>query len=114
MTVNFKDNVLTVVTEIPESVMKSGIADLAVYDEKTSEELFSVSTGSKGSISRFGLVCNAVIDGNLAVVEVMPIGTDKETVMKKYGKALVEIKKFTKQIADNAAESEAAINEIFA
>lgn len=116
MKTTFINNTLTVVTPIMADIAKQGIADLAVYDEKTKEPIFTVEVaeGTKGSISKFGIVCNAVVDGKLAIVEVMPMKTTEEDVMKKYGKALVEIKAHTQTIAENAAASKAAIEAIFA
>lgn len=114
MTVKFENNVLTVVTPIDHKIVKTGIADLALYDEKTKEETFSVETGEKPVISRYRFTCNAVVEDKLAVVIVLPIGTTKEEVMKKYGKSLVVAKPLLEEIASKAKESEEAINNIFA
>lgn len=108
----FTNNTLTVVTPISHAVAEKGIADLATYD-KDKNVKFQVSVSDKASISKFGIACNAVVEGNLAAVIVMPIGTTKEDVMKKYGKSLVAAKPELEAIATKAAEDEAAIAAIF-
>ena len=115
MRVSYVNNVLTVVTDISEDTVKKGIASLSVKDDKQNE-LYRVKVSGDpdaANITKFGLVCNAFVDGKAAVVMVLPIGTKLEDVQRMFGEALVEATKYTGIIASAAAEKEAAIAAIF-
>ena len=114
MRVSFQNNTLVVVTSIKEETVKKGIADLKVTDDKKNE-LYSVrmTQGTDGAVSKFGLTCNAFIDGKAAVVIVQPVGTTIEDVQKKYGEALIEARVHTEAIALAAESKEEAIAAIF-
>ena len=115
MRVNYAENVLKVVTGIKEDTYKKGIAALKACD-KNGDQVFmiAVAKDGKGAISSFGLTCNAVIDGELAVIMVLPMGTTKEDVQKQFGQALVTADKYVAQIAEEAKAQEDAIAAIFA
>ena len=114
MRVSYAENVLKVVTGIKEDTYKKGIASLKACD-KNGDEVFRVSVAKdgNGAISDFGLTCNAVIDGDLAVIKVLPMGTTMDEVQKQYGQALVTAEKYVAQIAEEAKAQENAIAAIF-
>lgn len=115
MRVSYENNVLTVVTDISENTVRKGIAPLSVKDDKQNE-LYKVKvTHNPGSanITKFGLNCNAFIDGKAAVIMLLPIGTELEDVQRVFGEALIEADKYTSIIASAAAEKEAAVAAIF-
>ena len=113
MRVSIKENVLTVVTDILKATADKGIANLTATDEK-GNQMYKVcmSTGSP-SIEEFGIVCNSVVDGKLAVVIVEKMETTEAEIKKKYGKALVKGSKYLAAIAAQAQQEEAAIDAIF-
>ena len=108
-------NVLTVETPIKKETADKAFSALKAYD-KDNNELCSVTVNKDGcgSISRYGLVCNTVVNGNLAVQMVMPMDVKMEDVKKMYGQALVEVGKHIDAVAANAEAEIAAINAIFA
>ena len=114
MKVSFKNNVLTVVTDIAKATVEKGIASLKAKDEK-GNEVFGVSISKDGNarISENSLTCNAYVDGKAAVVAVMPMETTMEDVQRQYGKALVAANKYTAQIAAQACAEEETIAALF-
>ena len=114
MKVSFKNNVLTVVTDIAKATVEKGIASLKAKDEK-GNEVFGVSISKDGTahISENSIRCNAYIDGKAAVVAVMPMETTMEDVQRMYGKALVAANKYTAQIAAQACAEEETIAALF-
>lgn len=114
MKVAFKDSVLTVVTNISEATAKKGYASLTVTDEKKGD-LYKVSatSGTRGDLSKYGMLANAVVDGNLAVVIPCGIVATKDEVMKVYGDAILAADTYTAVIAAQASEKEAAIAAFF-
>lgn len=115
MRVSFENNVLTVVTDISEATVKKGIASLTATDEKGNQLYKVVITDAPESanVGKYGMVCNAFVDGKAAMIKVLPTGTTIESVQKDFGEALIEATKYTGTIASNAAEKEAAIAAIF-
>lgn len=115
MRVEINSNVLTVETDIPVAIVEKGIADLTAYDEKKNPVYaVKVNPNGDGNISQFGLVANAILNNNLAVVVVAPIGADREYFIKKYGKGVVAAKKFCPIIAAAAASEEELLEAAFA
>ena len=114
MTVSFKNNVLTVVTDIAKATIEKGIASLKAKDEK-GNEVFGVGISRHGEaiINENCIVCNAFIEGKAAVVAVMPMETTMEDVQRMYGKALVAANKYTAQIAAQATAEEETIAALF-
>jgi hypothetical protein len=115
MRVSYVNNVLTVVTDISEDTVKKGIASLSVkYDKQN--ELYRVKVSGNpdaANITKFGLTCNAFVDGKAAVIMLLPIETELEDVQRVFGDALIEAAKYTSIIASAAAEKEAAVAAIF-
>lgn len=114
MKVSFKNNVLTVVTDIAKATVEKGIASLKAKDEK-GNEVFGVSISRDGNaiISENCLKCNAYVNGKAAVVAVMPMDTTMQDVQRMYGKALVAANKYTAQIAAQACAEEETIAALF-
>jgi len=113
MRVKIENNILTVVTDVPMSVVEKGLTDLTAYDDKQNP-LYKVSVGDNGSLSKYGLVANSVVDDKLAVVIVEAIGITREEIIYKYGKSVVAAQKFCPIIANAAASEEEMINAAFA
>lgn len=116
MRVQVAENVLTVVTDISVAAAAKELTDPVVLDEKK-QPIYRVAfdpSGARVELSKFGIVANAVIDGNLAVVITEKMGITKDEIKQKYGKALVNAKKFCPIIAAAAAEAQAEIDEVFA
>ena len=114
MKVSFKNNVLTVVTDIAKATIEKGIASLIAKDEK-GNDIFGVSISKDGNanICANSIKCNAFIEGKAAVVMVMPMGTTMEDVQRQYGKELVAANKYTAQIAAQASAEEETIAALF-
>lgn len=112
MKVEFKENVLKVVTDITKETVEKGIASLVAKDDK-GNDVYAVSMGEKACISDFALTCNTVVDGKVAAVMVLPMGTEQADVEKQYGEAILAAKKYTAQIAEAAAEKETEIASLF-
>ena len=116
MNVTLTENILTVVTPITKAVADKAFSAMAVTDEKTGDVLCTVGVNADGNgiISACGLVCNTVVDGKLAVMLTLPMGTTMDDVKKKYGKVLVEVNKHIEKIAENVTKEIAAIDGMFA
>ena len=114
MKVTYKDNVLKVITDISKATYDKGVADLVAKDEK-GNHLYRIGFNAYGDagIDNASLTCNAVVDGKLAVVIVMPAGMKLEDVQKNIGANLVNAKKYSEVIAAQAEASVAAIEAIF-
>lgn len=114
MKVTVTNNVVTVVSDIPVAAVEAGYADLTACDEKNNPVYkVGVNLEGKGNLSQFGMVANTVIDGNLATVIVEPLGTAREDIKRKYGKAVVAAGKYCPVIAAAAASEEQLINAAF-
>ena len=72
-----------------------------------------ININGAGSIGQFGIVANTFIDGRLTVVIVEPLGTTKEEIKAKYGKAVVAANKYCPVIASAAASEEEIIDAAF-
>ena len=112
MKVEFKENVLKVVTDITKETIEKGIASLVAKDDK-GNDVYAVGMGEKACISDFALTCNTVVDGKIAAVMVLPMDTTQEDVMKQYGEKLLTAKKYTTQMAEEMEAKEAEIAEVF-
>lgn len=108
-----KSNVLTVVTGIKKADYDKKVTDLRSYD-KDGNPTFEVKVGKEGAISKYGMTCNTVVDGELAVTIILPIGQKVEDTKVKYGKALVATEEALKDIIANIEKDSEAIDKIFA
>lgn len=116
MKVSYKNNTLTVVTDVTKAAIDRGLASLTIKDDKENQvyEVFAPKKGdATGALSVFGIATNVFIDDKAALVLVMPVGTTQAAVEKQYGKALLAAKKYIPVIASSVAAEEAAITEVF-
>lgn len=115
MRVKIESNVLTVETDIPVSVIKRGIVDPTVYDEKKNP-VYTVrlNENGKGSLGQLGMSANSIINDKLAVVIVEEIGFTREDFKKKYGRAVIAAQKFCPIITGAAATEEEMLEAAFA
>lgn len=114
MRVAINGNVVTVVSDIPMAAVEAGYADLTACDEKKNPVYrVAVNLEGNGNLSQFGMVANTVCKGKLAVVMVEPLGTTRDDIKRKYGKAVVAAAKYCPVIAAAAASEEMMINSAF-
>lgn len=116
MNARLQNNVLTVVTAIPEEVAKKGIVDLVAKNDK-GHEVYRVSKGVNGqaSLDAFSMSYNTFVDGFVAATIILPVEGEvtMDDVQKKYGKALLAANLYTTQIAEDAATEATQIAALF-
>ena len=115
LTTELDGNVFKIVTDITEETVKKGLSDLKARDDK-GNEVFAVAVNNSGnaSIDKFQFVGNTYIGGKLAATIVLPMAdASKDSVMRKYGEALLMAKKYTEVIATEAAAKTAEIEALF-
>lgn len=115
LNIKLENNVLTVVTDVTEESMKKGLSDMKAHDEE-GNQVYAVAVSKSGDakIDRFSFTGNTYVDGKLAATMVLPM--DKASiakVQKAFGEMLLAAKKYTEQIAREAAEKEAEIEALF-
>lgn len=112
MYVKFEGSFLTINTEITqESARKYPyVLTNKAYD---GEELYRVTVGDTGAILECGMVCNAVVDGCLAVCMVMPMGTTLDDIKREYGYSLMNAEDYVKEIKTNMDAAERAFDRLF-
>lgn len=115
MTTTLNGNILTVNTGISQELANKAFSAMRAFDEDGNEvcRINVDKSGGKGQICQFGLTCNTVVDGNLAVQIVLPMESSLDDVKKMYGKALVEVNKHINGIKAALNDEIAAINGIF-
>lgn len=115
ITTNLNENILTVVTPITKEMADKAFSDFMAKD-KDGNDLYYVTTNQEGNggIYAAGMVCNTVVDGKLAVVLTLPMGTTLDDVKKMYGKKLVTAEQYMGQIFEAATTEIEAIDGIFA
>lgn len=115
MEVKLENNVLTVITDVTEESMKKGLSNMKAHDED-GNEVYAVGVSKNGnaSIDKFAFTGNTYVEGKLAATIVLPM--EKATIakiQKEYGEHLLAAKKYTAQIASEAAAKEAEIEALF-
>lgn len=115
ITTTLNENILTVVTPITKEMAETAFSEFMAKD-KDGNDLYYVATNKEGEggIYESGMVCNTVVQGNLAVKLIMPMGTTLDDVKKMYGKKLVIAEKYMPEIVEAATAEITAINGIFA
>lgn len=115
MTTTLNANVLTVNTGISKELADKAFSSMSAYDKDNNEvcRIEFDKNGGEGKIRSYGLTCNTVVDGNLAVQIVLPMEMTMDDVKKMYGKALVEVSQHIETIKTSLNAEIAAINGIF-
>lgn len=107
-------NVLVVKTDIEKVMFEKRATDLVVRDEDGNDRFFVGVNECDPSIGEFGIICNTVIDGKLAVTMVLPsMEPTTDDVKKIFGPALVKIAEYMPQAVAQLTEEVAAIDGIF-
>lgn len=115
MKTKFENNVLTVITDITEEVVKKGYAALKAKDEKGNDVyVVEVSGDGYADLNAFSFTGNTFVEGKLAATIVLPMDTTEEDVKRAYADALLAAQKYTAQIAAESADKQAAVNALFA
>ena len=112
VTVNENTNIVVIETDIAKAVMER-----AMKDSATLNDLFrlEITNGATGGVSTCGIVCNAEVNGNLAVTMVLPEDeATKEAVKKTMGVALVKAKEMLPKLAEQMTKEADALDAIFA
>lgn len=111
MKVTVKENVLTVNTGIAAMAVKG---TRAITDEKGTIQLYILknSQGDMPTLDVKGIVCNSVVDGNLALQMLLPADRKDCYVRNAYGSALIAAKKFIGKIAAEIKAENDALDAI--
>ena len=113
MKVTFKNGVLTVKTGIKATALEAVHTNKAVAKDKNGEGVFCVTRNGNASIDKFGISCNQVVDGELAVVIAYNEGVDKDAILCQFGDALLVAKQYLPQIASDLSAKAADLASIF-
>lgn len=113
--VKVENNVLTVITDVTEDSMKKGLSNMKAKDEDGNEVYaVAVSKSGEAKIDNVSFTGNTYVDGKLAATIVLPMGkSSSDKIQKEYGEKLLAAKKYTAQIAQEAAAKEAEIEALF-
>ena len=111
MKVSIKNNVLTIATGINAEAAKN--QDTTLTDEK-GNVIYKVFTALAGNpdISTTGIVCNNIVDGELAVTMLLPVHRPDDYIKRAFGRELIAAKKYLPAIAEKVATNEAALDAI--
>lgn len=115
MEVKLENNVLTIVTDVTEASIKKGLSNMKACDED-GNEVYAVGVSKSGDakITGFSFTGNTYVNGKLAATMVLPMDKASiDKVQKAFGEMLLAAKKYTAQIAQEAAEKEAEIEALF-
>lgn len=110
MKAKFENQVFTFKTDIPETFRTE--LPLEVKG-KEGEVVYQIDVDNTPQLSKFGIKCNAVIDGCLAVQAVLPYEATLEDVKKKYGLALVAANAYIPIALDAKAQELEVIDACF-
>lgn len=114
MTTTLNGNVLTVVTPISEELANKALNPMIAKDEYGDEVCrVTLNRNGKGSISKFGIECNTVVDGKLALRLILPMDTTLNDVKVAYGEELVEVSKWIDKVKEKVEKEIAAVDAIF-
>ena len=117
VTVNESTNIVVIETDIAKAVMERAMKDSATLKDDKGNDLFrlEVTDAAVGGVNTCGIVCNAEVNGNLAVTMVLPEDeATKEAVKKTMGVALVKAKEMLPKLAEQLAKEADALDAIFA
>lgn len=110
MKAKFENQVFTFKTDIPETFRTE--LPLKVKG-KDGEVVYQIDVDNTPQLSKFGIKCNAVIDGCLAVQAVLPYEATLEDVKKQYGLALVAANAYIPIALDAKAQELEVIDACF-
>lgn len=113
--VKVENNVLTIVTDVTEASMKKGLSNMKACDED-GNQVYAVSVNKSGTahFDGFSFTGNTYVDGKLTATMVLPMNEASIVkIQKQFGEMLLAAKKYTKQIAEEAAAKEAEIEALF-
>lgn len=113
MKVTFKNGVLTVKTGIKATALEAVHTNKAVAKDKAGDEVYRVVRNGNAAINSFGIECNQVVDGELAVVVAYNEGIDKDVILQAHGDALLAAKQYLPQIASDLEAKAADLASIF-
>lgn len=113
MKVTFKNGVLTVKTGIKATALEAVHTKRAIARDKNGDAVYSVVRTGEASISDFGMSCNQVVDGELAVVIAYNEAANKDSILQAHGDALLVAKKYLPQIASDLEAKAADLASIF-
>lgn len=113
MKVTFKNGVLTVKTGIKATALEAVHTIRAIAKDKNGDAVYSVLRNGNACIGDFGMECNQVVDGELAVVIAYNEGVDKDAVLAQFGDALLTAKQYLPQIASDLEAKAADLASIF-
>lgn len=105
-----ESNIVKLVTDIPAEYA-NGRKLQALNENK--EPVYEVKVTDEPYISKFGLGCNTVIDGKLAVICTVDIGTPVEDIKKKFGLAVVAANAYIPVITNAVETEQALIDSVF-
>lgn len=110
MKAKFENQVFTFKTDIPETFRTELPLEVKGKD---GEVVYQIDVDDIPQLSKFGIKCNAVIDGCLAVQAVLPYGVALEDVKKKYGLALIAANAYIPVALDAKAQELEVIDACF-
>lgn len=115
MKVTIAENRLEVLTGIKKADFDKKVTDMVVTDDKGNITFaLDVTTDPyEAEISKLGLTCNTVIEGELAVTMIIPIGKDVEEVKTELGMALVNAKAGLETLVERIKADTEAVDELF-
>lgn len=112
--VSVDNNVLTVVTDLTQDVVESGVAELVAFDENGNAVYGVVVSGNgKACFNEFSFTGNTYVDGKLAATMILPMGIKVEEIQKFYGEDLLKAQKYTEEIQASASAKIAEIAALF-
>ena len=113
MKVTFNNGVLTVKTGIKATALEAVHTNKAIAKDKNGDAVYSVVRNGNACIGTFGMECNQVVEGELAVVVAYNEGVDKNEVLRQHGDALLVAKQYLPQIASDLEAKAADLASIF-
>lgn len=113
MKVTFNNGVLTVKTGIKATALEAVHTTKAIAKDKNGDAVYSVVRNGNACIGDFGMECNQVVDGELAVVVAYNEGVDKNAILCQFGDALLIAKQYLPQIASDLEAKAADLASIF-
>ena len=113
MKVTFKNGVFTVKTGIKATALEAVHTKRAIAKDKNGDAVYSVVRNGNAFIGDFGMECNQVVDGELAVVIAYNEGVDKDAVLAQFGDALLVARQYLPQIASDLEAKAADLASIF-